>query len=359
MKKFIIISVVISIFLGIIYYSLYRRQNTISMHDALNYYGFTTIDQKKAIEDLLHKGGIISVNQSLEQAFPNRSKESELVQDLLTFVKELQNKFVIRTGKQERWEVSAVDWMVQNKNQLLEDLKVLGFVDDIPAIKTTDAICILGGARSRMLNRLEYANSLLENGVESKAIILLSGERYLTKNIDGNEEELQGLSKKFALDDWSKLTEMHLLKDLYNSSLLYNKSINTYFIDTPSRDLPRPTTETTILELISWLKSHSEVQSIIFISNQPYVKYQEAIISAIFKENGINIKYQVVGSSAILEKDNIQPILEGFGTYIFAALPTILSNMNININDPLVNNVFKELYSKNPLIYRSLPSNFR
>ena len=98
----------------------------------------------------------------------------------------------------------------------------------------------------------------------------------------------------------------------------------TYVIDTPAGDLPRPTTQTTILELIKWLKHYDEIKNIIFVSNQPFVKYQESIISSVFKIHDASINVEVVGPEVLFTEREVQPIIEALGSYIWVQTPTAL-----------------------------------
>ncbi len=326
-----------------------------SLNNALNYYGFTNCEQKQAMQNLFQKSSIISANETLDQAFPLRNNNEEIASDIVNVLQDVQKKFVIRSGTQERWEIKAPEWMNQNKHEILSDLKILGFVDKIlPKQKCIDALCILGATAPKMADRIEYANSLVQSGLEPKAIILLAGERYVTKDIDGTEKQLIKIANQYKLKDWKMLTETHLIHDLYDKSPLRNRNITVHIIDTPRGDLPRPTTQTTILKLIEWLKNHQEIKSITFISNQPYVLYQKAIIDIIFKDENItDIQYEIVGNS-VKDTTNLQPILESLGSYMWAVTPIVLSNMHIQIENQTTKDLLKELYSKNPLIYKAL-----
>lgn len=226
------------------------------------YYGLGSIQQQQGLENLFQQSSIISLRQTLKQAFPFRQTKEDLVLDIIYLLQQTQKKFVVHTGSQERWEVKELEWMTQNKTQILADLKILGFVDALmPKQKSTDAFCILGTSAPDMTDRINYANSLIQSGLRTKAIILLAGERYATKDIDGTKEALIQTANTFHLRDWKKLTEAHLIQDVYRKSSLYDKEILTYVIDTPRRDLPRPTTHTTILELIEWLKKHKNIKT--------------------------------------------------------------------------------------------------
>ncbi len=327
-----------------------------SLFNSLNYYGFKNQAQKIAVEDLLIKSSIIPKNKTINEVFPPKRTQDGLINDILDFNKKIQEKLVMRSGIKERWEVTAPEWIKQNKEQILSDLKTLGFVDEISAkTKETDAICILGAASFRMLNRINYANSLMKSGLKGKSIILIAGERYVTLGTDGTEDQLINIAKKYNLESWRNLTETHLLKDIYYNSNLPDRNLPVYVIDTPRNELPRPTTETTIIELIKWLKEHQEIKNLIFVSNQPYVKYQQAIINSTFKAYNINLQYQVVGDKA-LDLDNTQALVEAFGSYIWAESPSILEEMRLYTKNKLIKEELKELYLKNPLIYSTMPA---
>lgn len=341
------------ILLGTILYQEFGHM-PYSLDETLSYYDFRSQNQKEALKNLCQNSPIIPKGQSWQDTFPGRKTLSDLAPDILAFIKGTQTYFTIRQGNQERWHVKGQEWMETEKEKNLSDLKVLGFVDAIkPRARKADAICILGATRKRMVDRLEFADLLIKEGFEAKSIILLAGERYATKDIDGTEEELSEISKAFQIESWTRLTETHLLKDAYHHSALVRHNLESYIIDTPKGDLPRPTTQTTILQLIQWLEDHQDIKSIVFISNQPYVKYQQAIIHSIFKEKGIEIQFEVVGSGASTE--NIHPILEGLGSYIWAISPIVVTELGIDIQDPLLRDTFHELYKKHPLIYKILP----
>lgn len=322
-----------------------------SLNDAFDYYGFKSATQKKAMHDLLESSSFLPAIEGL----PIRTTKEELVYDIINFVDWMQKMFTIRTGLQERWDTKGKEWMNQDKDKILGNLRELGFVDAIqPKEKDVHAVCILGAIGPRMETRMNYLDFLINSGLKTKTIILLAGERYVTEGIDGTKEQLMEIANKLNFQDWTKLTETHLINQLYTTSSLYNRNIPTHIIDTPKGDLPRPTTQTTILKLIEWLKNHQEIKNVTFVSNQPYVQYQEAIIDLIFKEQNIDIKYEVVGTE-VENTDVTKSILEALGSYIWAATPRVLSDMYVRITDEASNSL-KELYSKNPLVYNAIPA---
>lgn len=346
----------LALLISITIFAKYKCSNRkYSLEHVLDYYEFTQQEQKDAIKNLLKQASIIPANNSFTDVFPENRIDPQIIEDILRFVKITQEKFVIRNGNQERWEISVSEWMKHNQKNLYNDLKILGFSDPIkPKINDVDAICILGATRKRMADRLEYTESLIKNGLKTNAIILLTGERYVTENIDGTAEELSNIAHRFNIQDWKKLTETHLLEDLYGMSELQKRKLEKYTIDTPAGDLPRPTTQSTLIELIAWLKNHKNIKNIIFISNQPYVKYQKAIITSVFKDYKIDIEFDVIGSG-VQNKENIQPIIEGLGSYIWAVSPIVISKLRLKIDNKKIKDSFDKLYLKQPLIYKIVP----
>lgn len=50
----------------------------------------------------------------------------------------------------------------------------------------------------------------------------------------------------------------------------------------------------------------------------------------------------------------LQPIIEALGSFIFAATPDLLMKFDKKIKNPVLIESFKELYAKQPLVYRNL-----
>lgn len=323
-----------------------------SSFNSLDIYGFKSHEQKSALQQLLQRANIIFYNESIHEVFPVRNNYHDLATDIIYFVSQIQEKFTIRKGHQERWHVKSPEWIKNNVEENLESLKTIGIISSVyPRISSPDAICILGATMPTMKNRFEYFTNIIEHGIQTKNLILLSGERYVTVNLDGSEEELHKIAIKNNLENILKLTEAHLIEEIYKNSSFYDK-IPTHIVDTPARDLPRPTTQTTVVELVKWLKDHDEIKSIIFISNQPYVKYQEATIAETFRSLDFNINFEVIGNA--YQNDSLQSAIESLGSYIYAKTPDLFFQANESISDPKIIESLTELYSRQPLIYHNL-----
>jgi hypothetical protein len=230
-----------------------------------------------------------------------------------------------------------------------------------------------------MKNRLSFAAHLIDQGFQTEQLILLTGERYITVGIDGTEPELQAIAKEFGLSDVKKLTETHLLRHAYQESSLAQCALcvpagsapagsapagsapagsatpwSVHIIDTPRRDLPRPTTETTAVDLAAWLKTQPQIRRVIFVSNQPYVAYQRAVLQAVFTREYPACAITVVGQAADATEPP-QTLVEALGGTIWAAMPAAMHKLKITVTEPQARAALETLYKKNPLIFSQLP----
>lgn len=339
--------------ISFIWSSVYAHKNYYSFHDVLPSYGFVSEEQRDALKDFFRRASLMGVHES-DTFFTKKCTEQELAQELVDLIENMQVICGLRRDSKERWELKPLDWMQQQEEAVIVDLKDMVFIDALtPSLKTVDVICILGATKGRMDERMDYAASLLAEGLIAAKIILLTGERYVTDKVDGSAEVLRTIAEEYGIEDWHDLTEAHLMDYLFKRSRLSLYNLEMYLINTPAGDLPRPTTQTTMLDLIQWLKEHSDVRSIIFVSNQPYVNYQKAIIASILKEQDVYITFEVVGSAAA--RVSPHALVEGFGSYMWAATPLVLLDLGITVTDPSLINRLKDLYPKNGLLNKVVP----
>lgn len=313
-----------------------RKKNMqLSFSTLLSFYGFSTKEKKHALEDIMQQANILLENTTAYSTFFSKKKtKKEILTDIITFVQETQEKFTIRfadrTNTKERWEIAAPQWMNKNKKNTLKNLTTLGLVKSIyPKNKKPDVICILGSTAKSMAIRASYLAFLLENGVKTGSIILLTGERYVTKNVDGSENDLIKLAKKLNKNSYKELTEEDLMRQIYKTYSFYKK-FPTYILNTPAGNLPRATTKTTIKTLITWLKKHKKVKTILFISNQPSTAYQAQVINTAFQENNYTTIYEVVGPG--VEQKNIMSLVGALGSLIWAKTPDIIRKLELHPN---------------------------
>ena len=325
-----------------------------SLYKVLDDYGYGTDSQKQALDYLLAEAGILAEGQSFQERFPDRDNCTDFQRDMLEFIHLTQERFTIRKGTQERWEIKASEWMEKDKAQNIKAIKALGFVEEVlPTADETDMICILGGTLTSMKSRLAYAEKLIDQGnLKAKYLVLLAGERKVTTQVDGGEVDLLRIAKKHGVDGLAQLTETHLMKEAYGTSTLEGK-LETHLIDTPAGTLPRPTTETSIGELINWLDKHGDVKRVVFVSSQPYVQYQRAVIGAVLKQRNCVVEFQVIGPQE--KKDlTILALVGALGSQLWAKTPIILRDRGEKITDAKLVARFKALYAKQAIIYKNI-----
>ena len=307
---------------------------------------------------ILQRASIISNQQSIEDIFPERESQALIFHDFLELIKETQEKLSMRQGTKEPWEVEESVWMNNDKENIVENLKILGFTEYIdPKFFNYDVFCILGASKDCLKDRIEYAYKLITSkNIEVKKIVILGAERYVTEGVDGTKEELQKISDHFKLSDWQKLTETHLALYLYNISELKKLNIPAHIIDTKKDPyLPRPTTYTTLVTFLEWLRNNNSLKTILFISNQPHTAAQREIITLAIQNKEFNsLVYEVVGDK-IKNDTQIKTLLEAFAAYLWNKLPNFALTMDTYLVDEEEKQILYNLYSKNPFIFQSFP----
>ncbi|RYE06038.1 MAG: hypothetical protein EOP33_02210 [Rickettsiaceae bacterium] len=251
------------------------------------------------------------------------------------------------------WETEHIDWSEDEQKKIIENIKKLGLLAEInPIIEDVDAICILGSVMNDMKIRVKHATKLLnKNILSSKYILLLAGERIVTPEIDGIKKDLQNIAKKYNIE-LSKLTETHLLENIYENSAIHYQ-LPAFTINTLAGELPRPTTETTLFELAKWLQNNKDVKRIAFISDQPLVNYQTSIIRQVLKSTSPNIEFQVVGPAGS-SKIKASSALAALGSYIWAQTPEVLCHLGYKITNRELKAKVIKLYQENKLIFSNL-----
>ena len=297
-------------------------------------------------------------NVECQAAFANICKEAGIelgegssASDILNFVKSTQDKFVNRKNGKERWESTDLIWINEkNRNNIYNNMLTLGFFNKVsPKNSKYDAICILGATIPAMENRLKYAEELVNEGVHARYIVLLTGERYLKVNVDCNDEGLSELSLRFNTPK-DRLTETQAFEYLYMKSKLKDK-FKLIIIDTPQKNGMRPTTQTTVEEFLN--SKNSDISSALFVSSQPSVKYQEAVINEVLVNRKSNLKFETVGN--VYKNFNLQRAISELGSLIFAYTPQVIRKAKIRISKDDTKDL-KELFFSNSLIYNNLAS---
>lgn len=171
----------------------------------------------------------------------------------------------LQYGK-ERWEFE--DLAEDKRAVLLPLFQQIGLIDEVQAHSQEYDFALIHGARTAsVVERINFLISEYERGVRFKQIVLLTGQRFLDTDA---QEKLLGLQ-----------TETEMMLFVWNNAPMSEKmrKIPLLVIDAPrivnsDGTSSRPNTQTTLIE---WLKTKPEPGSCLFVSNQPFVGYQDAV----------------------------------------------------------------------------------
>lgn len=197
--------------------------------------------------------------------------------NLKDLVNETQKKFL---RKKERWEEK--DRYFLERKKVLPLLYSLGCIKEIkPLKKKYDYALVLGSLFTTVENRLDYLIDLWNEGVRFDVLVFLGGKRALLKDLE--QSKFPKNIKKMPQ------TETEMMKWLYESkkfSKIFKKKV--IFVDTPMQAIEggyrRPNTLDTIKE---WKKKSyffEKETKCLFISNQPYIGYQDATVRRVLKD---------------------------------------------------------------------------
>ncbi len=226
------------------------------------------------------------------------SKPTPALEELLTFLKvshdnslasivtQTQKLWLRQPGK-ERWQVDDVQ--PESTNQVNNFARKLGLINEIkPSKKQYKYVFILGATFKRMRTRLAYVLKLWEQGITFDHLVFLVSERPLDATIESKEMMLDGkngdltFKENWQTPDQLPKTEYEAAQVIYDQSQLPEKFraipitfINSKMIKNSDGTMRRATTGDTIID---WLATNPTHGDCLFVSNQPYVGYQDSVM---------------------------------------------------------------------------------
>lgn len=229
----------------------------------------------------------------------------------------------LRPTGTERWEIKDNSIRMNNRlSHLFAELCLLQKVK--PLHSSYDYAVFFGGSLADVRNRLAYLIELYNRGIQCKCLIVLTGARQLDTILENrasllhnNRQDLpskQGLHYKGILPT----TEPEMIKFVFQQTYIPNRlhNIPCVFIDTPPQisangSSIRPNTQDTIAY---WLKKCNPYPgSVLAISNQPFVGYQNAVL-----RNSMPKKFSIetVGNE-YLDNQSVANILDSLARWIY------------------------------------------
>lgn len=204
---------------------------------------------------------------------------------LESIVQETQKEWLRKPGT-ERWHEQK-NFSSQSHTLIIKECSSLGMIGAItPKQKKYDYIIVLGGTVQTTRKRFAYALELINQNVSCNSIVFLCGQRPLDKTIESEEILVNDITNPLhQRADWQKPailptteTEMaHMIID--QTELPKNIKEKIVVIDTPSKigpngNIVRPTTGDTFAQ---WLSFGVQPGTVLVISSQPYVGYQDSV----------------------------------------------------------------------------------
>lgn len=268
----------------------------------------------------------------------------------------------------ERHQIDITRWS-KHSAIITEDLENLGFFKEIiPSNPKVDALMILGAGEEGTSMRYTYASELIAEGkIQPRSIYLLSGDRSLsagsekykinsepilmdllekrikekvrvelqisfdkafemTDNKNGQEIEatrsaiIQNTEEKYGIT-WP--TELDMMIELFNQTPLSEYEV--HYVNAPKIKVTqtdgtttwkRPNTKSTVTQLIH--QYQLEGKDVVFMSSQPYCRYQSGIIIDIMRPPKYKVYMAASAAPALKENQKAVLGLEAFFSSIYS-----------------------------------------
>ncbi len=221
---------------------------------------------------------------------------------LSSIVEATQKKWIRPAGK-ERWEIA--DLSAKEREKVIFHAERLGFFQERwPERKEYEYVLLLGATVFRMQKRIETMIRLWESGVRFHQIVILTGDRKLDPRVEALTEICE--------------TESEAAKALWKLAPIPDDmaAVPVIFIASPMIETGgikrRPATGDTIS---SWLSTHPKEGSCLFISNQPYCLYQDAVVRKMMPKGYF---IETVGDEAEGSRQSAAVILDTIARWLYA-----------------------------------------
>lgn len=309
---------------------------------------------------------------------PVNLQQDVSVRSLLELIRTTQECWVRRgfsTGQnKERWEIELPEWALalEEDSDTIHALQKLGLnTERVPSPDIMEnpghLWCILGATAPSVVKRIAFLARILEKDTKNPARILLLGAERPLCEADGSTEYLKLIAASQGKGVES-LTETDLMTFLWKQSPLdADKRIEVSVLNVPRKEgQKRPTTESTLEAFVAWVKEQKDPVTVIsFVSNQPYLDYQEVIISHVTGLSGFKIPFKVKGPGCAFEHEALlvkggqgKPLtvasrINALGSLLWASLPDWLLKLS-PLLVPAEKEEIRDLYKGSPTILGKL-----
>jgi len=222
----------------------------------------------------------------------------------------------LRKPDQERWHIEQ--YITKHEDEIRSIFDKLGMSQAIkPMHQEYDYVLIMGGLFKTIILRLQYAIDFWKQGVRFKKIVFLGGARPA---VDQRGEHVQAYTEWLevnTLNEQEPQTESEIMKFVYKHIQMPEgmRELPVQFIDAAmisqeDGSMRRPATDDIIND---WLVTNPVPGYCLFISTQPYVGFQDAVVKTyVPKDFNIDTVGPVYNSSL-----NIGIILDNLARWLY------------------------------------------
>lgn len=238
--------------------------------------------------------------------------EVDSVNDLAA-AKELSHKKMKRPKGKERWEnyQTVTDLQKEKLKPVLFNSALVMRVS--PSKNIYDSVAVFGATVTRVKSRLNYFVELINNGlIFNKTVYLLGSDRDLRSGnledqIYSNQLVQKGINPtemQMMICLWEEMKEKH-------SAL---KEVRVIFVEARKKTgANRPSTIDNLEEIVK-LAQDIDGKNFLFISNNPYIAYQDAVCKKVLKKYGAIV--ETVGDAAS-ENESVENILDSVAMTLY------------------------------------------
>jgi len=247
--------------------------------------------------------GVMYGSENLPEPLMRMLEVMEVPHDgtLASIVSATQERWIRAPGK-ERWHIA--DLSEDKKEAVINLAEEMGFFKEIlPTEQEYDYVVVLGATVFRMQKRIETLIRLWNDGVRFHQVVVMTGARPLDPAVE-------------ALTEFCK-TEGEAAKLLWKLAPIPEgmEKVEVVFVDVPMIPVPggfrRPNTGDTAA---AWMALKPKPGKCLFVSNQPYCLYQDAVIkSLLLKEFNV----ETVGDGVDGHLQNAAVVLDTVSRWLY------------------------------------------
>ncbi len=229
--------------------------------------------------------------------------ETNGVETLESAIKQSNFRWIRPKGL-ERWDVYS---LFDNAKRCALTKKINGSAlakEKMPIKKHYDGVVVLGATTSRVKARIEFLIRLHKMGITWDKIYLLGSTRDLKIGNEADQEMAKVLAAKNSVP-----TEMNMMNDIWQQTTMPEslKAIAVVSIQSGERpDGTRANTEDTLVDMVKGTHNVKGM-TFLFISNNPYICYQDAVAKRVLEKYDVVI--ETVGE-AMAPKETMENVVD-------------------------------------------------